>query len=275
MRFVPIPGVGVPTRAVPILDPVNNLAAWLDRAFNKFSQRWLHTGSLYNKTHDPEGLLSTLPAIATTLIGCLAGLWLQRIGPRRQRAKGRLSGAGAGAELESQSLAHGVGQITPAYLLNGLILAGLPCLVAGLLWNFTFPINKNLWTSSYVLFAAGLSLLLLALCYWLIDIRGLDRSRAGHAMLFPWLVFGSNAITAFVLSNFLVELALWIKVPAGALVDSAHPSRPISSWQWIYLHLFARHGSTCVTSLAFAVAFVALCFLPNWLLWRRRIFLKI
>ena len=78
MRFVPVPGFGVPTHAMPILDPDRNLAAWLDRGFNSFTRTWLHTGVLYNHTRDPEGLLSTLPAIATTLIGCLTGLWLNR-----------------------------------------------------------------------------------------------------------------------------------------------------------------------------------------------------
>ena len=136
-------------------------------------------------------------------------------------------------------------------------------------------INKNLWTSSYVLFSAGWSLLLLALCYWLIDIRHMNDKPAGKALLRPWLVFGSNAITAFVLSNFFVELALWIKVPAGALVNPAVPDTRISSWLWVYRHIFARHDSTQIASLAFALAFTALCFLPNWLLWRRKIFLKI
>ena len=156
-----------------------------------------------------------------------------------------------------------------------LILSGLVSLTLGLLWSPFFPINKNLWTSSYVLFSAGLSLLLLALCYWLIDIRSLNDKPLGKALLWPWLVFGSNAITAFVVSNFLVELSLWIKVPAGAWVSPANPAKLISSWQWTYVHLFARHGSTYVTSLAFAVAFTALCFLPNLFLWHRRIFLKI
>ena len=82
MRFVPVPGFGVPTHAMPILDPERNLAAWLDRGFNAFTRHWLHTGSLYNHTRDPEGLLSTLPAIATTLIGCLTGLWLGRVNPK-------------------------------------------------------------------------------------------------------------------------------------------------------------------------------------------------
>src|SRR6185437_7781220 len=146
----------------------------------------------------------------------------------------------------------------------GVLFAAL-----GLVWSRTFPLNKNLWTSSYVLFSAGLSLLLLALFYWSIDIRSMNESRAGKALLWPWLVFGSNAITAFVLSNFIVEVMLWIKVPAGALVNPANPSARISTWLWSYRHLFARYNSTNLTSLAFALVFTALCFLPNWLLWRK------
>jgi len=107
---------------------------------------------------------------------------------------------------------------------------------------------------------------------------------AGKGLLWPWLVFGSNAIAAFVLSNFLVETMLWIKVPAGAMVGTATgpaavnavaPASFISAWLWVYQHGFARGQSTEVTSLAFALAFTALCFVPNWILWRRKIFLKI
>jgi predicted acyltransferase len=245
MRFVPVPGFGVPAHAVPILDPDRNLAAWLDRGFNVFTQRWLHTGSLYNHTRDPEGLLSTLPAVATTLIGCVTGLFVATDALSRTQKLG-------------------------LFLRYGGLFA-----LAGLAWNRTFPINKNLWTSSYVLFAAGLSLLLLALCYWLIDILQMNEKPLGKAVLWPWLVFGSNAITAFVVSNFIVELMLWIKVPAGALVNPAAPGTRISSWLWTYRHIFARTHSDQVTSLAFAVAFTVLCFLPNWFLWRRKIFLKI
>lgn len=245
MRFVPVPGFGVPTHAMSILDPDRNLAAWLDRGFNVFTQRWLHTGSLYNHTRDPEGLLSTLPAVATTLIGCVTGLFVATDALSRTQKLG-------------------------IFLRYGGLFA-----LAGLAWNRTFPINKNLWTSSYVLFAAGLSLLLLALCYWLIDILQMNEKPLGKAVLWPWLVFGSNAITAFVVSNFVVELALWIKVPAGVLVNPAAPATRISSWLWTYRHIFARTRSDQVTSLAFAVAFTVLCFLPNWFLWRRKIFLKI
>jgi len=271
MRFVPVPGVvvmftsnAIPTHAIPILDPVNNLAAWLDRGFNAFTQRFLHTGSLYNKTRDPEGLLSTIPAVATTLIGCLTGLWLRRANQNDCHSE---------RSEESPNSARGAANsVRRPY---SFVLYGFLSLALGLLWNHTFPINKNLWTSSYVLFSAGLSLLLLALCYWLIDIRRLNDRPIGKTLLWPWLVFGSNAITAFIISNFLVELAIWIKVPAGAWVSPSNPAKYISTWQWTYIHLFARHGSTCVTSVAFAICFVALCFFPNWFLWRRKIFLKV
>jgi predicted acyltransferase len=274
MRFVPVPGYGVPTHAIPILDPDGNLAAWLDRAFNAFTQRSLHTGSLYNQTRDPEGILSTLPAIATTLIGCLAGLWLGRVSTSRTQIRKRHSDSERSVESESPYSAE-AGTITRAYCLNGLILSGVISLTLGLLWGLTFPINKNLWTSSYVLFAAGWSLLLLAFFYWLIDIRRIDEKPAGKALLWPWLVFGSNAITAYVISNFLVELMLWIKVPASAMRDPDTPSAPITAWLWTYRHLFALNDSTEVTSLAFALFFTAVCFLPNWFLWRRKIFLKV
>jgi predicted acyltransferase len=255
MRFVPVPGIGVPTHDIPLLDRDQNLAAWLDRAINAFTQRWLHTGRLYETTRDPEGLLSTLPAIATTLIGSATALWMRRTETRFTKRTDTFIGRNR--------------------CRNGLFLSGIVSLAAGFIWSNTFPINKNLWTSSYVLFAAGWSLLLLSFCYWIIDIRRLNETRVGKWLLWPWLVFGSNAITAFVISNFLVELMIWIKVPAGALVNPTAPSTPISTWLWIYRHIFARYNSTNVTSLVFAIAFTALCFLPNWFLWRKKIFLKV
>jgi predicted acyltransferase len=266
MRFVPVPGFGIPTQAMPILDPDRNLAAWLDRAFNAFTQHYLHTGRLYRHTSDPEGILSTLPAIATTLIGSLSGLWLRRANHNVCHSE---------RSEESPYSARSGTPIPAVQILRVLLLAGLVSLALGLLWSFSFPFNKNLWTSSYVLFSAGCSLLLLALCYWLIDIRRLNQGPLGRALLFPWLVFGSNAIFAFVFSNTLVEIMLWVKVPAGALLNPAAPTTRISAWYWTYRHLFARHDSTNITSLAFGLAFTAVCFLPNWFLWRKRIFLKI
>jgi predicted acyltransferase len=242
MRFVPVPGFGVPTHSIPLLDPDHNLAAWLDRGITAFMQRTIHTGRLYEHTRDPEGLLSTLPAVATTLLGSVAALWLRR-------ADGK------------------AGAITPSQCATGLLLSGLLSLAAGLMWNLWFPINKNLWTSSYVLFAAGCALLGLAACYWLIDLRRLHETTLGRWLTWPWLVFGSNAIVAFALSELIVEIMLWIKVQDGG--------KTVTAWFWVYHHLFAWAHSTKLTSVAFALAFVAVCFVPNWLLWRRRIFVRI
>ena len=238
MRFVPVPGFGVPTHDIPLLDQNGNLTAWIDRGFNHFTQRFLHTGHLYRGTNDPEGILSTLPAIATTLIGSITGLIMS------------------------------LPQYTPAKKLNLLALGAILFLGAGELWNLTFPINKNLWTSSYVLFAAGCSLLGLSFAYWLVDMQRIqDKSSVARAALWPWLVLGSNAIAVYVISDFLVEILLWIRVPNDGKV--------ITAWNWAYLHGFSHGHSTEITSVAFAIAFVAVCFIPNWLLWRNRIFIKI
>lgn len=296
MHFVPVPGFGVPTHDIPLLDPDRNLTAWLDRGVNDLLQRTLHTGRLYQTTRDPEGLLSTLPAIATTIFGSLTALWLRRTTtssesaalPRTTPPNAVSSTEAEGAVEKPLSYAK---QATPSpasspltrhpagatqtqfQTLRGLLLAAVACLIAGRLWDISFPINKNLWTSSYVLFAAGCSLLGLALCYWLVDILRLQhRSHLGRAALWPWLVFGSNAITAYAMSNVFVKLFALIKVHDSWNPD---PTRTITAWGWIYRHLFSRGVSTDRSSLAFALAFVALCFLPNLLLWRKRIFLKV
>jgi predicted acyltransferase len=228
MRFVPVPGYGMPVHDVPLLDPDGNLAAWLDRA--------LHLGRLYEHTRDPEGLLSTLPAVATTLLGALTGYWLRSATPERRKTLGML---GAAAAL----------------------------LAAGWLWGYSFPINKKLWTSSYVLLSAGWALLALTLLYWLLDVVRLqERALAVRAAIWPWLVFGSNAIAAFAIQVLLVKLC--------ANVHVAHDNTPTTLWTWLYEVGFARHGSTLNTSLAFAVVFVGVCFVPVWVLWRKRIFLK-
>jgi predicted acyltransferase len=242
MRLVPVPGFGIPTHEIPLLDPDRNLVSWLDRAITTFLQRTIHTGVLYRGTRDPEGFLSTLPAIASTLMGSVAALWLRR-------ADGR------------------AGALAKSHCALGLLLAGFVSLAAGSLWNLWFPLNKNLWTSSFVLFAGGCALIGLAACYWLIDVRRFHETTIGRWLTWPWLVFGSNAIVAYAVSEVVVEVMAWIKVP--------HDGKSVTAWFWIYDHFLMHGQSTKLTSVAFAVAFVIFCFLPNWLLWRRRIFVKI
>ena len=154
MRYVPVPGYGVPGRDFPFLHPNANLADYLDRR--------LMMGHLYEGTRDPEGVLSTLPAIATTLCGVLTGQWLGSNHRRHQK-------------------------------LAGMLVAGANGLILGEVWGFWFPINKNLWTSSYALFTAGFALISLAICYWITDIK---HHRSWWTELF--VIFGMNAIAAYV-----------------------------------------------------------------------------
>jgi predicted acyltransferase len=243
LRWVPVPGAGMPVRDVPLLDPVKNLTAWLDRVVLVWMRKWLHTGSLYKKTSDPEGLLSTLPAVATTLLGALAGMWMRA-------ARG---GRGSAAMVRMQ---------------RWLAVAGVVGVLAGELWGMEFPVNKNLWTSSYVLLAAGWAALALAALSWLVDGRKEPWPVWLRAATWPWFVFGSNAIAAFTVSVVLVKGLLYYHVVGATGYRS-------SVWEWIYDHGFAPNESTVWTSLAFGLSFVAVCFLPNWFLWRRKWFLKI
>ena len=210
MRFVPVPGYGLPGREIPLLHPDANLVAYLDRKFM--------LGHLWETTRDPEGILSTLPAIATTLCGVLTGAWLRSVRSAQQKLVGMLQYGGAGV-------------------------------IAGELWGIWFPINKKLWTSSYVLLTAGLALICLALCYWMTDMK---RHRGGWNK--PFLILGSNAITAYVLSELI----------GGAL-----------SWRgYVFLRDLASF-SPAVASLLHSFVVLGLCFVPVWVMYRKRVFLKI
>jgi predicted acyltransferase len=227
MRFVPVPGYGVPGRDIPLLDRDNNLVAWLDRQIFSSSH-------LYEGTRDPEGLLSTIPALGTALIGILTGLWLKT----------------------SRSLAEKA---------RGIAIAGLSGVLLGGIWNIWFPINKKLWTSSYVLFAAGLSLLLLALSIWIVDIRNGDLDPARRARRFmPFLVFGMNAIAAYVLSELL-----------PGILENIHVGPNVNVLHWFYLSILHVIPNAAFASLLYSLAYVAVCWAPMFLLYRRRIFFKI
>jgi predicted acyltransferase len=183
------------------------------------------------KIYDPEGLLSTLPAIATTLLGVISGELM-----RSQRK-----------QYEKVSL---------------LFIAGISCIMGGWLWNLFFPINKSLWTSSYVLFTGGLAMQLLALCYWLIDMKGYRRWAK------PFVVFGVNAITLFVGSGLMARLMGLIKVPRA-------DGTKIALKTWIYDGLFLSWAPPYQASLSFAIAFILLWLGLMWILYKRKIFIKV
>ena len=227
MRFVSVPGYGVPTHDVPLLDRDGNLAAWLDRQIFSASH-------LYEHTRDPEGLLSTIPALGTALIGMLTGLWLRTSRSLAQKAR-------------------------------GIAIAGLSGVLLGGLWNLSFPINKKLWTSSYVLFAGGLSLLLLALSVWLVDMTSEQEGKPRKSRFFtPLLVFGTNAIAAYVFSELLAAGISSIRLDSGLNVSQA-----------IYRFIWGIVPDPAFASLLYSLGFVAVCWIVIYVLYRRKIFIKI
>jgi predicted acyltransferase len=218
MTFVPVPG-GVAGD----LSQAGNLGAWLDRL--------LLGGHLWTPVFDPEGILSTLPAIATCLLGTFAG---ERL----------------------------LADATPGDRATGLFLSGAALLVAGLAWNAWFPINKSLWTSSYVLFSGGIAFQALAACYWIVDVR----HRGAWAR--PFEVFGTNALFAFVLSGLLGRLLeLWtVAGPDG---------QPIGGQEWLFDQVLRPLAGPRNGSLLFALASVGLMFVLTGVLYRRRWFLRL
>jgi predicted acyltransferase len=224
MRFVPVPGFGVPGRDIPFLDPDRNLVAWLDRK--------LFMGRLYDTTRDPEGIISTIPAIAPCLFGVLAGQWLTSARPPQIKA-------------------------------SRMLLAGILGLVAGEIWNFWFPINKNLWTSSFVVFAAGFSLVALALLYWALEVQ-----RWRGAWTKPMLVFGTNAILGFIADALVYGPGYGFTAPGPNGIR-------IPLHEWANARLLALTGSIQSASLLYSVLAVVFCWILLWLLYRKRIFIRI
>ena len=220
MTFVPVPG-GEAGR----LDLPGNLASWVDRAVLG-EHTWKH-----DPGWDPEGPLSTVPAVATTLLGVAAGELLRAARPL-------------------------------AWRLAALMAGGAIALSLGLLWGIAFPINKSLWTSSYALFMSGLAAVALALCVWIVDVRGWRT----WSRPFVWL--GRNALAIFVLSTLVTILSLWVKIPGP-------DGKPRSLYGTIYRTVFERFADERIGSLLFALVFLGVWLAVAYALHRRRIFVKV
>lgn len=183
------------------------------------------------KVYDPEGILSTIPAIVSTLCGILTGHLL-----RSRR--------------------------TPMEKVAAMFVAGAVGVALGWAWNFWFPINKDLWTSSYVVFTAGLALQFLAFCYWLVDLKNY------RTWAKPFVIFGVNALALFFLSNLMVRLMMFWKLPQA---DGSEGNLQT----WIYEHFFAPFLSPINASLAYAIAFLLLWLGIMTIFYRRKIFIKV
>jgi predicted acyltransferase len=202
-----------------------NLGAFIDRAVLGQQHLW---GS---RPWDPEGLFSTLPAIATTLMGVVAGFWL------------RAPVAGGPRALV-------------------MAAAGIAAMAIGLLWDLVFPINKSLWTSSYAWFMGGAGAVCLAACYWTVDVK------KWRWWTKPFVILGVNAIALFVLSGLMVKTMLLIKVPGGA-------GKTVSVYTYVYRSWFEPLASPNNASLLFAAANLFVLYVVLWVMYRRKIFLRV
>lgn len=211
LSFVPVPSTGSTGFAWE-----DNLVSWFDRQYMP--------GALYRKVHDPEGLLSTIPAIATGLSGLLTGhIYL-------------------GVKEKSQ-------------LLRAFSLIGVALVLLGWLWNLDFPFNKNLWSSSYVRYTSGWAMLFLAGITWLVDIK---KWKWGVR---PLLVFGSNAITVYLLSFLLVFPFALITIKEGTSLQS-----------WLLGFVRQLPLNPKQVSLSWALYSILLCYWPMEYLYRKKSF---
>jgi predicted acyltransferase len=220
MTFVPAPG-----GTAGDLTASGNLGAWIDRTLLGEAHLWRQS-----RTWDPEGLLSTLPAIGTALTGVAAGVVLTSARTPARKVM-LLAGCGIAAE-------------------------GL-----GLLWGTAFPINKNLWTSSYVLFTSGLASLLLAACYWWVDVRG------HRSLVRPLIVMGVNALALFVVSGWLVKTLILATVTGAA-------GERVTVYRAIFQKAFAPLASPKTASLLFAGAVLLVLYGLLEVMYRRKWFLR-
>ena len=217
--------VPLPDGSAPSLEAGRDLGAWIDRAVFGQAHLWAQS-----RTWDPEGLLSTLPAVATVLAGVFAGRWI-RSRTRRQ-------------------------DVT-----TGLCTAAAAALALGWLWGLVFPINKNLWTSSYVLFTAGCAGLLLAGMHWIMDVQG------RRAWARPLVVFGTNAIAAFFLSSLFSRVLGMVRIPTDG--------GAVTLKTWLWTRVFEPLAPPRAASLAFAATYVLLWLAVLAVLHRRRIFIRV
>jgi predicted acyltransferase len=220
--------VSVPGYGAGILEPLGSLAWYIDA--NLLSG---HTWSgAPAPGFDPEGILSTLGAIATTLCGIVAGQWIR-----------------SANSIEVKTV--------------WMFVAGNFLLLLGAILDIWMPINKNLWTSSYVVFMAGFALTCLAMFYWLIDAKGYTKWAQ------PFVHYGMNAIAVFVLSGVVGRCMGLIKF---AKADGS----AISMKNWIFENVFVPLFPTAVqASTAFAVAFIFVMYLVVWAMWKKKIFIKV
>jgi predicted acyltransferase len=213
-------------------DAPRTMAAWWDRYLLDWTRFGLGNHTWVNSvTWDPEGIFSTIPAIGTCMIGILAGRWISVKRPLAER-------------------------------LNGLFAVGAIAMMVGLMWNWSFPINKSIWTSSYVLFCAGTASVSLAAIMWIVDVQQV------RGWVKPFVVYGLNPMVAFVGSGVLARCIY-------SIFTVNYGGHSVALQTAMYEALFASWLAPRNASLAFAITFVLLWYGVLYVLYRKQIFFKV
>jgi len=228
MLYVPVPGIGAG-----VLEPGQDFGAWVDRTLLG-NHLWVQS-----KTWDPEGIVSTLPALCSQLFGVLAGRWLASSVDRTRQVV-------------------------------GLVVAGIACVAIGMFLDIILmPINKSLWTPSYCFLMTGLACLAFSAFYWPLDVSPSSRVRTLAARwTLPFVIYGMNALFIFAFSGFVAKMLGYVKFaqPDGS---------PHTLGQVLYAPIAALPVGAVNTSLLHAVLFDACMFLVAWGMWRKRWFVKV
>lgn len=218
MIFIPLPGMSLYQ-----LSPDGNWAAYCDRLL-------FASNHLYGKTYDPEGLLSTFPALATTLLGILIGRLLMSKWDKYKQ-------------------------------LYCMLILGVVAMLLAWLWSYSFPINKNIWTSSYVLWSGGIALLVFAACFYSIDILGYTK------WTLPFKIFGVNALFAFIFHVLLLKMQAKILLPLNT-------GERVTFGKYLISYLFPG-CSPELASLCFSILFIGFNFAVLAILYKRKVFIRL
>jgi predicted acyltransferase len=231
MTLLPVPGSSSMGQLV-LSDGPRTMAAWWDRLLLDWSRFGLgnHTW-VSSVTWDPEGIFSTIPAIGTAMLGNLFGQWIATKRPLSER-------------------------------LNGMFAVGALGMMAGMMWNWSFPINKSIWTSSYVVFTAGMAAVAIATIMWIVDVHQVKRWTK------PFVIYGMNPMVAFVGSGVMARCIY-------SIFKVNYDGKPISLEAAIYQGAFLSWLDPVNASLAFALTFVLFWFGILYVLYRKKIFFKV
>lgn len=232
MTVLPVPGTNGTPGALLLGNGATTMAGYWDRVLLDWSRfglgNHLWIGSV---TWDPEGILSTSGAVATALLGNLAGRWIGQPTPLLERVA-------------------------------ALFAIGAIAMMVGLMWHWSFPINKSLWTGSYVVFAAGMAAVTLATIVWLVDVQNI------RSWVKPFVIYGMNPMVAFVGSAVMARLIY-------SIIKVKLNGQSVSLQNAIYQTVFASWLSPRNASLAFAIAFVTFWYIVLAALYRRRLFFRV